>query len=169
MVIQSAVAKSIVIREIRSYTGTQGGLSPAIHRNEPHPVRPRYQYHKTCGSHCAIVQLDDRHSPAKHSVVSCFKSIYTLRAESHCFFNLCQPSCTLLDLLYFFFFFARANLDARVGSRGSRFAPVFSKHRSRSARTGTSAEIPGCTVFPYARLRIWSRETVPAVPFWYRT
>ena len=63
MVIQSAVAKSIVIREIRSYTGTQGGLSPAIHRKEPHPVQPRYQYHKTCGSRRAIVHWTIRTVP----------------------------------------------------------------------------------------------------------
>ena len=34
-------------------------LPPAIHREQPHPVRPRYECHKTCGSRRAIVQLDN--------------------------------------------------------------------------------------------------------------
>ena len=121
MVIQS---KSSVIREIRPHTGTHGGLSPAIHREEPHPVRPRYQYHKTCGSHCAIVQLDNRYSPAKQSIVSCSKSIYTLLVEATLFFYLCQHSfrhnCNFVFILH-----AHASLGARAGSRGSRFAPAL--------------------------------------------
>ena len=144
MVIRSETLKSIVIREIISYTGTQGGLSPAIHRGEPHPVRPRYQHHKTCGSHCAIVQLDNRYSPAKHSVIFCLK-VYTPYLRNHTVFYLCQPSCTLLRPIAIFFF-ARARISAHEPTRGVPLCATFFKHRSRWARTGTSTEISGCTV-----------------------
>ena len=116
MVIRSETLKSIVVREFRSYTGTQGGLSPAIHREEPHPVRPRYQYHETCGSHCAIVQLDNRYSPAKHSVVSCLK-VYTPYLRNHTVFDLCQPSCTLLRPIVIFLFL-RARISVHEPARG---------------------------------------------------
>ena len=127
MVIQS---KSIVIREIRPYTGTHGGLSPAIHRDEPHPVRRRYQYPNTCGSHCAIVQLDNRYSPAKRALSLVRKYIYTL-------LRLVE-----LQYCYFILLFIFENFGARAGSRGSRFGPTFFKHRWRWARTSTNAEIP---------------------------
>ena len=74
-------------------------------------------------------------------------------------------------LIFFIFFCARprhADSGAQANSRGSRSAPAYFKHRLKSVRTGTRAEIPGCTFFPRARLRILSRETVPAVPFRYR-
>ena len=71
---------------------------------------------------------------------------------------------------YFYFYFARARAFRHAGRlAGSCLAPAFFKHRSRSHRHGYEHRDLGLHSYPCARLRIWSRETVPAVPSRYRT
>ena len=89
MLIRSKTLKSIIIRETRSYTGTHGGLSPAIHRDEPHLVRHRYQISQNGW-------LSSRHSTigqpvqSRKSVVPGFKNKFSTLVEATPFFCLCQ-------------------------------------------------------------------------------
>ena len=112
--------QSIVIKEIRSYTGTHGELSLAIHREEA--------------------------SPGWFGKVS-----------------------FLFYLFYFILFCPSARVSARKPARGGPALRQLFKHRSRSHRHGYEHRDLGLHIYPCARLRIWSRETVPTVPPRYRT
>ena len=115
MVIQSVTLRSTVIREIRPYKGTHGGLSPAVHPEEPRPVRPRYQYNRTSGSHCAIVQLDNRYSPAKIALSLVLK-IYTPYSQSYTMFFILVSTLVIL-----FYFCARTRVSTHEPARPPAF------------------------------------------------